>query len=127
MENYNICYSIILEKGGYSGYVVDTPTCKIPDLNPFDRSIKQFIKRPKPIICDKRGSLVRTTGNYRLAVDWKVAPAYKASRDNLNCCYKSIHRISQDIHNYNASCDNSTRWVGCESEGSRRMVGGVFC
>ena len=89
--------------------MVYTPTCKIPDFNPLDSTIKHLIKPPEPIICDKRGSLVRTTGNYRLAVDWRVAPAYNASRDNLACCYKSIHRVSQDIHNYTGWCDDKSK------------------
>ena len=32
---------------------MDTPTCQIPDLDPFDPTLRQYIVPPQPVHCDR--------------------------------------------------------------------------
>ena len=36
-------------------YLVDTPACKIPNADALDPTVRQFVRPPKPVKCD-RGS-----------------------------------------------------------------------
>ncbi|XP_037081341.1 uncharacterized protein LOC119102075, partial [Pollicipes pollicipes] len=34
-------------------YLVDTPTCRIPNVDPFDASVREFARPPEPILCNR--------------------------------------------------------------------------
>lgn len=52
------------EVESHPDYIVYTPGCKIMEMNPFDKSVKKFLKTGKPVKCVprmfKRSNLVHT-------------------------------------------------------------------
>lgn len=69
-------------------------TCTLPDLNPFDSSIRKFIYHPKPISCDLIPSLVFIdyTGVLRLNISLKD----RLKLSNLECSYRIIERNGEN-------------------------------
>ncbi|KAH9495235.1 hypothetical protein Btru_015793 [Bulinus truncatus] len=45
------------------GFVLDTPHCKIPDIDPFDPSVMMKITRHGEIVCTRRRSITYTEGS----------------------------------------------------------------
>ena len=41
------------------GYVVWSPSCRIPNIDPYHESIRKFVKNWNPYICSKQKSLTK--------------------------------------------------------------------
>nr|CAD7259343.1 unnamed protein product [Timema shepardi] len=92
------------------GYLVWTPSCQIPELDPYHPSIKNMLSRSDPIICSKHGPLtyVRTRDNssYSLMIDSGMISQYVPPHQKLFCCYSIVTRVTASTENYNSSADN---------------------
>ncbi|XP_063864808.1 uncharacterized protein LOC135102972 isoform X2 [Scylla paramamosain] len=49
--------------GVTKGFLVHSPSCSIPDLDPLHYTIKRFVSKPKPIICGKPPAFTSARGS----------------------------------------------------------------
>nr|CAD7266708.1 unnamed protein product [Timema shepardi] len=107
----------VSEKNYYSsmskdGYLVWTPSCQIPEIDPYDPSIKNMLSRSDPIICSKHGPLTyvttrdNSTSSYSLMIDSGMISQYVPPHQKLFCCYSIVTRVTVSTENYNSSADN---------------------
>lgn len=81
-------------------FLVDTPTCKIPRLSPFDASIIQYLKPGKMVICDKFLPYTYEDGT-RLVVNWTAINQSRHKNKFKSCKYQPILRpFEAENHNY---------------------------
>ncbi|EFA10542.1 hypothetical protein TcasGA2_TC012797 [Tribolium castaneum] len=76
-----------------SKYLVATPKCKIPNLDPFEAEILKFYKPMKYISCSKRDFLTHVTKNDNIAtihINTNAVPSQL--REHISCCMASITR-----------------------------------
>nr|CAD7415362.1 unnamed protein product [Timema cristinae] len=105
----------VTEKNYYSsmskdGYLVWTPSCQIPEIDPYHPSIKKMLSRSDPIICSKHGPLTyvttRDNSSYSLMIDSGMISKYVPPHQKLFCCYSIVTRVTVSTENYNSSADN---------------------
>ncbi|XP_018015850.1 uncharacterized protein LOC108672659 [Hyalella azteca] len=90
------------------GYLVDTPSCKLPDYDPNDDSIKMFIKPPSKMICnpDNLRPLTYTEGfKIKISEDPELLQRYNVTLDSLSCCVHEIVRNPQSLEKFDGDCD----------------------
>ncbi|XP_013774311.1 uncharacterized protein LOC106459260 [Limulus polyphemus] len=77
-----------------SQYLIDTPGCRIPHLDPFDSSVKSLIhKVSKKDACKKEKFFIEVKSNAKLEVNVNLLRKnYNLSFDEINCVYKPILR-----------------------------------
>jgi hypothetical protein len=113
-------------------YLVSSPKCQIPNLDPFDKSIRKFVTPGKPIVCSTKPLLTYVTTvpageqKYLLKINATAMADYGVEPERFNCCYSVINRINVPAgkkHNGNADnlysvsgCSNFTTEVGLNSE-----------
>ncbi|XP_045112884.1 uncharacterized protein LOC123505533 isoform X2 [Portunus trituberculatus] len=49
--------------GVTKGFLVHSPSCSIPDLDPMHYTVKRFVSKPKPIICGKPPAFTSARGS----------------------------------------------------------------
>ncbi|KAJ8925402.1 hypothetical protein NQ315_009234 [Exocentrus adspersus] len=79
---------------GYSNYLIDTPGCQIPNVDPFADDIKKFIQKESYTKCTDLELLTyieKESGIVTLNVNTSLA--YQYSWFPLRCCYSEIHRV----------------------------------
>lgn len=76
------------------GFIVNTVGCRIPNLNPFDDSIQEFIFNEQPVICDAKHRLPLVESNLNsLYVNRAAFESYKITdRVNFGCFYTAFFR-----------------------------------
>ncbi|KAK7867788.1 hypothetical protein R5R35_001206 [Gryllus longicercus] len=92
-----------------SGYVVWSPSCQMPDGDPYDVSIRAFLAPVKPIVCSDRKPLTFVTSlaqGHVLRVDESVKQQYVPQGYMLRCCYRSVSRPSPHGVRYAGQVDN---------------------
>ncbi|XP_047736350.1 uncharacterized protein LOC108668517 [Hyalella azteca] len=98
------------------GYLIDTPACRMLEYDPFDASIKKFIGEPLEMDCnsDKLSPFTYTEG-FRIKIndDPKLLQHYNVSLDSLACCVHEVTRVSQNLTNFDESCDNKYTTSEC--------------
>ncbi|XP_046363166.2 uncharacterized protein LOC124139838 [Haliotis rufescens] len=72
------------------GFLVDTPACRIPNLDPFDSSISRFIRRRGKILCYGKPSITYEDGNV-LRINWTTVNDFYEG-DFKYCKYQPITR-----------------------------------
>nr|CAD7588594.1 unnamed protein product [Timema genevievae] len=95
------------------GYLVWTPSCQIPEMDPYHPSIKKMLSRSDPIICSKHGPLTyvttkdtNSTSSYSLKIDSGMISKYVPPHQKLFCCYSIVTRVTVSTETYNSSADN---------------------
>lgn len=101
------------------GYLVWSPSCQIPDLNPLHESIKKFIKPAQSIVCSKFGPLtyispVSKGEPFVLKVDTNIAHQY-VGKHNYSCCYSNITRSAPDYNDVRKNADSKFNISSCEN------------
>ncbi|KAJ8983427.1 hypothetical protein NQ317_005892 [Molorchus minor] len=84
----------ISEVESLTGYAINTPGCKIPDMDPFDQHIKMFIEKPTLPICNN-GTPALFESNLTSIYLKNSSLRYYNSISNvedLRCCYKAFWR-----------------------------------
>jgi hypothetical protein len=75
------------------GFVVDTTGCRIPNLDPFDPVIQEFIKKEKPLNCHETHPLLVNANLTSLFIMKSAFSFFNISdEDQLNCCYQPFWR-----------------------------------
>lgn len=70
----------------------ETDSCRVPQLNPFDVTVLDFIEKPYNFTCSSNGPLV-ISGLHNLQVDRSLLPAYGVKNiAKFKCCYQAFVR-----------------------------------
>ncbi|XP_046379136.2 uncharacterized protein LOC124150965 [Haliotis rufescens] len=77
------------------GFLIDTPACRIPNLDPFDSSISKFIRRQGKILCSGKPSITYEDGNV-LRINWTTVKNFYGG-DFKHCIYQPIMRNQSDF------------------------------
>ncbi|XP_069698069.1 uncharacterized protein [Periplaneta americana] len=76
-----------------SGFVVDTVGCRIPDLDPFDPIIREFIHKETPLKCHEKHPLLVDSNHTSLFIVKSALPSFNISDvEQLDCCYQPFWR-----------------------------------
>lgn len=85
-------YKVILDSPP-SGFLVHSEECQIPDVNPYDLTVKQFVKTYETLNCSKQyPPLTHTVGNQLILDIHLLNGIQKAINNNVTCCYKPFYR-----------------------------------
>ncbi|KDR15450.1 uncharacterized protein LOC110833590 isoform X2 [Zootermopsis nevadensis] len=91
------------------GYLVWSPSCQIPDMDPHHESIRKFLKSAESIVCSKFGPLTyintptaahaenNWTAPYVLKVDPGMVHYYVPNKQRYSCCYADITRAIPNV------------------------------
>ncbi|PNF28704.1 hypothetical protein B7P43_G07863 [Cryptotermes secundus] len=91
------------------GYLVWSPSCKIPDMDPHHVSIRKLLKSVESIVCSKFGPLTyistptaalaenNWSTPYILRIDSAMAHYYVPNKQNYSCCYADVTRAAIDM------------------------------
>ncbi|XP_066157418.1 uncharacterized protein [Euwallacea fornicatus] len=103
------------------GYLVNTPGCRIPEMHPFDASVKKFVFSPPPLSCakDQPPSIFYNNLTTLIMNDTSL-PFYNVSNTNeLVCCYEPFFRREPEDSDDDYQVDysgNCTRIVAGETD-----------
>ena len=79
------------EEGNRKGFLLDTPFCNIPDINPFDPVILRELGKSKEIRCPQRNPSLTYSDGSHLRINWsKIDNDLKG--DFKYCQYHGIRR-----------------------------------
>jgi hypothetical protein len=88
-----------------SGFLVDTVGCRIPDLDPFDPAVQEFIKKEEPLNCHEKRPLLVGANLTSLFILNYALPAFNITdMGQLDCCYQPFWRSKK--HSGNVDFDN---------------------
>ena len=88
-------------------FLVSTSGCKIPDIDPFDSSIRHLVMKSRSIHCNATPAITFVDKDF-LRIN-KTALELFYREDLESCLYQTIHRSTQatdDLYTYG----NETRW-----------------
>ena len=92
----------------HAQFLVNTPGCKIPDLDPFDASIRQLVMvKSKEIHCNATPAITFVDGDF-LRINRTALKLYY-EEDLENCLYQTILRSTENTDD-RYSYGNVTRW-----------------
>ncbi|XP_076029938.1 uncharacterized protein LOC143018458 [Oratosquilla oratoria] len=127
---YDVLYTKLLIKASRplvecpkDGFLVHSPKCFIPDLEPQHPSALRFLGRIDKVTCTlvpplttSRGTTLlfhedqvnnTLTPNLQNFVKAKQGNDTTGRADGLYCCYHAIWRLSQPKHNFDKHCDDN--------------------
>jgi len=84
---------------------VDTIGCRIPNLDPFDPDVQEFIKKEEPLNCHEKRPLLVGANLTALFILKSALPVFNITdMEQLDCCYQPFWRSKE--HNGNVDFDN---------------------
>ncbi|CAG7734759.1 unnamed protein product [Allacma fusca] len=93
------------EKISSAGFIVDTESCKIPNLNALDMSILPYLSSPsKPTNCRSNRRWTYVVGT-NVVVNLTAIRSEGYSFNNIHCCYRAISRVEQTLEKYDDQAD----------------------
>uniref|UniRef100_A0A1B6EWE6 Uncharacterized protein n=1 Tax=Cuerna arida TaxID=1464854 RepID=A0A1B6EWE6_9HEMI len=93
-ETYPLDPSANQTDGSREGYLVWSPSCRIPDIDPWHESIRHFVSRLEPIVCSDLPPLSRVIG-HTLQLIHANSHLYGGEK-SFHCCYQEITRRDAD-------------------------------
>jgi len=76
-----------------SGFLVDTTGCRIPNLDPFDPVVQEFIGTEKPLNCHEKHPLLVDANLTALFILKSALSAFHITdMEQLDCCYQPFWR-----------------------------------
>ncbi|KAJ8973661.1 hypothetical protein NQ317_011953 [Molorchus minor] len=91
---------------GNPKYLINTSKCRIPDVDPYNKDVYQYLFKERYIPCTKLGLLTYIEKNdsvVRLRVNTTLLSSY--SYFHISCCYYKILRIS-DTNIASSACEH---------------------
>ena len=98
-----------------AGYLVFSPSCRIPDTDPYHPSLQKLVQREEPVVCSALPPLTSTrlvppepAGSpggpaqaqgrmHVLRLDKDLLDKYRPRfYHNVSCCFQSVTRIDPD-------------------------------
>ncbi|XP_072395594.1 uncharacterized protein [Diabrotica undecimpunctata] len=81
------------KKSEGGAFTINTPSCKIPYLHPYDKSILEYLKQPEKYICNNGIPALFESDMESIKIIEESLPFYNVTNINdLVCCYKSFWR-----------------------------------
>lgn len=81
------------ERDQHKGFLIKTSGCRIPDMDPFDKTIKKFLKKPRVPICNSgKPALYNSNLTHIYLMETSLKPYNINDIKKLFCCYKEISR-----------------------------------
>lgn len=101
-------------------FLVDTPYCKIPNLDPLDISVRHWVRQPMRVACPRDLSLTYVFGG-KLFVNWTAVNISYSNEGKMvaYCRYQSIRHPENGKHNdysYSVESDKFREWVNVSEE-----------
>lgn len=82
-------------------YIIDTPGCKIPNVDPFDKSVLKYIKNPTTMKCSDKLPLIQSDQR-SIWIDEDALKTYKFKKaSDIECCYADLNTSSAYLNNIN--------------------------
>ncbi|XP_031351350.1 uncharacterized protein LOC116176732 isoform X2 [Photinus pyralis] len=76
------------------GFLVKTEACRIPDMDPFDSSVKRYISKPKQFVCNKnKPPLMEANLTYVYMLNDSLSSYLVKDLSALKCCYSPFYRV----------------------------------
>lgn len=75
----------------HEAFLVDMPSCKIPKIDPYDKSIIDIVRKTGNRVCPQNASLTYDVKNV-LYVNWTAVKAPPYNGDIMYCTYTPLHR-----------------------------------
>jgi hypothetical protein len=84
---------------------VDTIGCRIPNLDPFDPEVQEFIKKEEPLNCHEKRPPLVDANLTAFFFFFSALPAFNITdMEQLDCCYQPFWRSKE--HSGNVDFDN---------------------
>ncbi|XP_074650552.1 uncharacterized protein LOC141905547 [Tubulanus polymorphus] len=93
-EMNRIPYNVVEDGPQEDGFLVNTPGCKIPDIDPFDRSISRHIMKTDPMKCETDPPITYVDGAW-LRFNWTATLNYNSTLHH--CFVESIIRGGDEM------------------------------
>uniref|UniRef100_A0A1B6C5Q2 Uncharacterized protein n=1 Tax=Clastoptera arizonana TaxID=38151 RepID=A0A1B6C5Q2_9HEMI len=77
------------------GYLVWTPQCRIPDINPLHKSIKKVIEIQETVLCSSVPLLTKIEKDSLVVV--QEAVQHYDPKKKISCCYQEVVRNSSNM------------------------------
>ncbi|XP_071125528.1 uncharacterized protein [Mytilus edulis] len=99
-------------KNTSAAFLVDTSACKIPNIDPFDKSVKRMLKNGTALKCAVKDDIVYSNGN-TIIINWKAVNNSKLKNKMKYCKYEVIWRPYNEMqdHNYMKFLNESDKFV----------------
>ncbi|VVC99870.1 unnamed protein product [Leptidea sinapis] len=77
-----------------TNFTIKTKGCTIPELQPFDKSIRKFVEMPRNVkLCENYNSSLLKSNRTHILIDYGNLIYFNISSSaNVTCCYKSFYR-----------------------------------
>nr|XP_023021582.1 uncharacterized protein LOC111509955 isoform X1 [Leptinotarsa decemlineata] len=96
-------------KNYLAGFVINTPGCRIPDMNPFSDGVKKYIKEPTPSNCNNGiPPLFESNDTSLYLLNSSLASYNIIDVNDLKCCYRTIWRKEPKEGEYDNKMEYST-------------------
>ncbi|XP_029638830.1 uncharacterized protein LOC115213966 [Octopus sinensis] len=82
----------------FDKYESATGQCVLPNIDPFDESIKQFIRKLSPLQCSKNNDFSYLDNKGRVHLNWTAGRLLGFHRNQTYCVYNVINRYDDDDH-----------------------------
>lgn len=80
-----------------SGFLVRNKGCRIPDMDPFDSAIVQYIQREKPLVCEHGNHLPLVDSNdTALHVNPDAINHFYNNSEEIDCCWRPFWRMKNE-------------------------------
>ncbi|ROT82752.1 hypothetical protein C7M84_024084 [Penaeus vannamei] len=86
-------------------FLIHTPGCVIPDIDPDHPSIAKYKGKPQDMVCSTKRPLTATEDLFLLLLEDNLEDYGISSKASLRCGYQGIVRVEQDPKKYNGACD----------------------
>ncbi|XP_066597914.1 uncharacterized protein [Prorops nasuta] len=89
------------------GYLVKNKGCRIPEMDPFDPSIKKYIEKEEPIKCENGEQPPLILSNVSaIYVNPAAREYYYNESEKINCCYRNFWRSkdSDEAISFDTEC-----------------------
>lgn len=91
------------------GFLVHTPGCRIPEMNPFDSSILKYLSPAATVTCSLKPILIESDQN-SIRIVKNALKSYNVSNiADIDCCYKHFEREAVNPEKINKNIDDSIR------------------
>ena len=82
----------------YDQQTIKSSQCILPNIDPFDKSIQQFIHRPDPLSCSENHDVTYLNEFGKIYLNETAAQTLGMDLATIQCVYNAIERYEDDDH-----------------------------
>lgn len=102
-------------KASLTGYLVNSPSCKIPDLNPFHLSTSRFVRRKPHTEFYSQPPLTEIVYDPKTEQSYleikREAVKFYTKHDTVFCCLSAIHQTHFEVKLSNCDYFSNKTWI----------------